>query len=476
MIGELRDLHSSRVVRMSAWATERRRRVFSKVLVVSGYALVLAFAAGMNRANAQSIVDALQGGAVFRVQHTDCHLGAIKNPVILTILLSYRDGKIIYQSLGSPGHYDPWLLAIPVNGTSGAFTSSVTNSSVTISGPSTAVFSLSPGGDSCTYNLSCPQNRNRQIISCSVQSQGVATADATKSGSVSNAPQKSGGTTGQSASCSDITGTSSAEPAAKHCKNAEAQLHGARINKTKIPGYAQEQYKAAATAFRLAGDNARALLVETEATEPDPEPIRAIERELERRKKLADDAQFALKIARKTEVGAYKDQNCSDLRIAADQYQEAGEAFLKSNEVPRANQMYQRRNELVEIVNRARRSGACDGTARPKPQAPVSKEVTFPSIPAADCKNMYDNLEQTIKRLSQRERNDETWINRTMVELAARGCANPNGKRDVNSLFWRYACISAIAHWEGDKVPSGEIVARAKRAECPSGLHKHVPR
>lgn len=70
-----------------------------------------------------------------------------------------------------------------------------------------------------------------------------------------------------SASCSDITGTSSTAPAATHCKDANRALRGARLIRQSNPKVAAEEYNKAAAAARSAGDYTLELSILREAVE-----------------------------------------------------------------------------------------------------------------------------------------------------------------------------------------------------------------
>jgi hypothetical protein len=72
----------------------------------------------------------------------------------------------------------------------------------------------------------------------------------------------------KSASCSDITGTSSTAPAASYCRDADRALYAARQIRKADPQVAATEYKKAAAAARRAGDNTLELSILREAMEP----------------------------------------------------------------------------------------------------------------------------------------------------------------------------------------------------------------
>jgi hypothetical protein len=80
-------------------------------------------------------------------------------------------------------------------------------------------------------------------------------------------PVPSPGKGTSSASCSDITGTSSTAPAATHCNDANRALRGARLIRQSNPKVAAEEYNKAATAARSAGDHTFELSILREAVE-----------------------------------------------------------------------------------------------------------------------------------------------------------------------------------------------------------------
>jgi len=88
-------------------------------------------------------------------------------------------------------------------------------------------------------------------------------------GKVATSPPQSplGTTVQRSRSCSDITGTGSAAPAATHCKDADRALYAARQVYSKNPQTAETEYKKAAAAARRAGDSALELSILREAIE-----------------------------------------------------------------------------------------------------------------------------------------------------------------------------------------------------------------
>jgi hypothetical protein len=71
----------------------------------------------------------------------------------------------------------------------------------------------------------------------------------------------------RSASCSDITGTSNAAPAASNCRDADRSLYAARQLRQVNPQVAAAEYKKAAAAARSAGDGTLELSILREAME-----------------------------------------------------------------------------------------------------------------------------------------------------------------------------------------------------------------
>ena len=128
-----------------------------------------------------------------------------------------------------------------------------------------------------TYPYTCTVTfRNPPVPRCG--GSGTAKAAAEKKLAIKTRPPeptsatKSGETAGnigsKSASCSDITGTSSRAPAATHCKDADRALYAARQIRQSNPKVAEAEYKKAAAAARRAGDTNLELNILREAVEP----------------------------------------------------------------------------------------------------------------------------------------------------------------------------------------------------------------
>jgi hypothetical protein len=233
-----------------------------------GCAVILAGDGSLGASSAASILEALQNGAVIRVQQTDCHVGPIRNPVTLTSLLSYRDGMLFEQGLGSPGHYSPWSRSYPINSAAGGTprrSSTVTADSITITEYTTETFRLSADGASCTYEAPCPEGRNGRIISCTVQAGGGNPS--TASPAAPAAPtMPAASAMPKSASCSDITGLGGGGSTARNCKTGNALVAAARALRARDPKAAAEKYKQAADAYRRAGDGQLAATTRDAAT------------------------------------------------------------------------------------------------------------------------------------------------------------------------------------------------------------------
>src|ERR1041385_5976640 len=126
----------------------------NRALIVQAAAIALVIGADTseNAASAQSIIEALQNGAVIRVQNTDCHIGAIKKPTTLTVELSFSNGALLYKNLPAPGYSRGSTDTLPAGSAAG--------DTITIKGWSTAIIRLSADGQSCTYELQCGEGRN----------------------------------------------------------------------------------------------------------------------------------------------------------------------------------------------------------------------------------------------------------------------------------------------------------------------------
>jgi hypothetical protein len=167
-----------------------------------------------------------------------------------------------------------------------------------------------------------------------------------------------------SASCSDITGTSSTAPSPADCKEANTYLHSARVIRAQYGLLAQEQYKEAAKSYRLAGDIAKAEAALAEAALSDeafeakqnsaradqPNPVREA---------LLRSADTMLQSARQIDS---RPATCSEFRDAAAFYFQAGRFLLEGGETKRADEIFLRRDFLINQVDRLEQEGRCKAT------------------------------------------------------------------------------------------------------------------
>lgn len=171
----------------------------------------------------------------------------------------------------------------------------------------------------------------------------------------------------KSASCSDITGTSSTAPAVSHCKDANRALHAARVTREKYPAVSADEYKKAAAAARRAGDTQFELSILREAITPPPTAPAE--------KPCADAMREAASYLTGAEAIKKEDRSCRGLTQAAENYFTAGKILIRaikidqsqeeianSCEYKTANEMFLQRDELNDLVDKMRQNGLCDSS------------------------------------------------------------------------------------------------------------------
>lgn len=264
-----------------------------------------------------------------------------------------------------------------------------------------------------------------------------------------------------SASCSDITGTNSAAPAAKQCGAARKALDTARADRKKYPGLAAKKYREAADAYRQVGDHRRAALVLQEAEASDAAPYIEAETSLEQRKKNLAEADNNLQIARKIEHGAFENNSCGDLKRAADYYFTAAKYFMRANQFAAFNAVALHRDHLERLVDEAKAKGLCDrkALATRRTDSTRSAPPEEEQIPAEQCRAILDHIKQSP------DLQDELSRGPLMVELAAKGCTDP--QRPVPTS---YQCITANITWGEKGLGLEETMRRLTAANCACAL------
>ena len=139
----------------------------------------------------------------------------------------------------------------------------------------TRVGGAAPGGGAASKTAASPDQKGRAGYNKDAAAQKPARVGnakppeaKTQTGAAKSPPAAPpAATAGRSASCSDITGTSSTAPAASHCRDADRSLYAARQIRQVEPKVAAAEYKKAAAAARNAGDNALELSILREAME-----------------------------------------------------------------------------------------------------------------------------------------------------------------------------------------------------------------
>lgn len=260
-----------------------------------------------------------------------------------------------------------------------------------------------------------------------------------------------------SASCSDITGTNSTTPAAKQCGTARKAVDTARADRKKYPELAAKKYREAAEAYRQAGDHTRAALVLQEAEASDPTPFIAAEQSLAQRKQNLVEADNNLQIARKIEAGAFESHSCGDLKRAADYYFTAAKYFLRGNQFATFNAVALHRDHLERLVDEAKAKGLCD-----KKVLATRRTVSTPSAPPEEALLSADQCRATLAQIKQTpDLLDAVWSGPLMVELAARGCKDPQ-----NPVPTSYQCITAKLAWEEKGLGVEETMRRLGAGNC----------
>lgn len=258
-----------------------------------------------------------------------------------------------------------------------------------------------------------------------------------------------------SASCSDITGTDSAGPA-RQCATARKALETARDDRTKYPQRAAKRYQEATTAYRQAGDHSRATLALREATAKDPAPFIAAEAELAQRTKNIEEAENNARVARKIEEGAFESGSCADLQRAADYYLDAANYFLRADQLEAVNVLLLRKDHLERLVDEAKQKGLCNRRLSTRRTASLTSPSPESHLPDEQCRAILDH----IKRAPDLQKGGTGAA--LMVELASKGCKEPNGPALTASQ-----CQLASVTWSLRDVSTEEIDRRLKAAHCP---------
>jgi hypothetical protein len=224
-------------------------------------------------------------------------------------------------------------------------------------------------------------------------------APAAAAGQPASPPGKAAAT---SASCSDITGTTSAAPAVTHCTDAHRALKAARVTRKEYPAYSADQYKKAAASARSANDTSLELTILREAASP-----RVADKSIDPPQR--PDLREAFTYVTAAEAIEQNDATCAGLTMAADNYFAAGRIFLqsikvgtpteeaeKSYEFLKSNEMFRKRDALNELVDRARRENRCHAQiSRPTSTAriPSGGGTTFhPPTNTADCSKILKDI------------------------------------------------------------------------------------
>ena len=306
----------------------------------------------------------------------------------------------------------------------------------------------------------CTREWERCQSACRSDAKAPPKSDEVKNPPPAVAQPKAPTPTGQSASCSDITGTGGA-PAAKHCAAAKKSVQAAREARKASPTAAAAHYKEAAKGYRLAGDDARADVVMLEAAARDVAVFVEEEGLSDARKKNISEAESWARTARKIEEGAFESGDCGGLLVAADYYLKAGSYYLKADQFAMTNAILLRRDRLGRIVDEAKRTGACGnrGFATRGPAPPPVVPSTEERISPEDCRKILADVRARPKLV---EAADETAGIVLPVELAVRGC------RDPNILpVTRDNCDAAHIRWRMNGVKTAEVQRRRKLAGCP---------
>lgn len=255
---------------------------------------------------------------------------------------------------------------------------------------------------------------------------------------------------------STITGGNLAPPAPRDkCDNAKKWLTEARSARKSWFGSkdkAEPLYKQAAQVYRDAGDLDRAELTIEESKADDVTVYEQTERDAEQRPQNLKEAENLKDIARKIERGAYESKSCGDLLKAADYYFQSARMYLKANEFKATNSLLLRHDELVAIVDDAKKRGVCDGKVEIKWTSPPSQRDT-PHGGNDYCKRMakWFDREENQKRLA---------IAAYKIQVAP----TCKGIVEVNDRDCRLAYI----HWM-DLIPREESARKRKDAGCKVG-------
>ena len=244
-----------------------------RLVLVALAAVVLSQA---DAAAAQNIVELLETRSL-TLTETDCHYKKGDRFTIVTVHVRIANGVLHLASPANPGAYSAYAVTRP-------FTTSGNTLSWTTSSGGKKVITFSADGSQCSFKMSCmPSHPVGHAISCTVNSGGgqqVATQapepapqQQSKSSRATQPTPKQTARKGgapqapaRSSSCSDISGTNSAAPAATHCKDADRALYAARQIKQSNPQLAATEYRKAASAARAAGDTNLELSILREAS------------------------------------------------------------------------------------------------------------------------------------------------------------------------------------------------------------------
>jgi len=286
--------------------------------------------------------------------------------------------------------------------------------------------------------------------------------------------------TRKSASCSDITGTSSKAPAATHCKDANRALKAARVTRKEYPAYSADQYKKAAASARSAGDTSLELTILREASAP-PVADKSIDNP-ER-----SDLREAFTYIKAAEAIEQNDATCAGLTVAAENYFVAGRIFLqaiktgtsneeveKSYEFSKSNEMFRKRDALNELVDRAKRENRCHAKIAGATTTPPGD---LPSVTGGETKEHCDKgLAEMARLKAESEKSAKKYKNTRgvcgplgvlAIELASLGCVEPDeelppGKRGCGQS----ACRDTKAKWRTENRSASEIAKGLAAAGC----------
>jgi hypothetical protein len=275
-------------------------------------------------------------------------------------------------------------------------------------------------------------------------------------------------TGGQRQSCSDISGIGGAPLDCPEPKKRQVdQPKQAAASKQEAYGPPRPADDAAVALIGKILDESRKLpppqLPASPAPAPSPNSTPNSQIEPAQRAKLIQEAQSYLLAARAAEMN---DRSCAGWRKAAQNYQDAGELVHRAGLAERATEILSIAKRLDAAVDKAESENKCT-QQQAKVTTPPSGAGKETGTSEEKCKGPIDQLRRVADLQSRMGSigpkapvtGSSTDLSIMKVELAARGCRDPQNPLTVND------CLRASVHWM-DIIAPEESRRRLEAAGC----------